>query len=342
MKKFFISLAISFLSFSVFSVSLKDFSLSVEPLFGMKWGQIDEYVFLKKSNFSNDKLSELNWELKPELYYGLKLNGVWQNFFAETSLSFGIPMKTGLMKDSDWFNAQTTSISGGVSSEKASGHDYKTCYSEHDNILDYDINFSLKGGYEFQLYQNIKAKPAFAFDYENIKFTGKNGKGLYGFGSDTDFYKTNGYYAAYNDKSNAAMAKFSGRVITYRREISLLWLGSDFSVNLPQNFTVFTGFFFSPYLRAISYDSHLTKGNDYADKTPAFFGAFKWTLGASYKINERQALLLNAGYLYMRVIRGDNYDKLASNSNYNKSTIADGGAGAKYFDLSLSYRFKIF
>lgn len=321
-----------FSSFQAFSASLKDFSLAVEPLFGLRYGQLDEYVFLKESNYSDDKLSELNWELKPELYYGLKVHGGWKDFFAETTLSFGIPMKTGLMKDSDWFNSQTYA----VTTANAAGHDYKTCYSEHDNHLDYDINFNFKGGYQFLIRDFVNIKPAFAFDYENIKFTGIAGQGLYGNSI------SNNYWAAYNDKSNNGLMKFSGRVITYRRELYLLWLGSDFSVKLPRNFTVTTGFFFAPYVHALSFDSHLTKDVDYADKTTGFFGAFKWNLGAEYQIDKRQSVLLNASYFYMRVIRGDNYSKVSTKSSYDKSTLVDGGAGAKYLDVNLSYRFKIF
>ena len=36
-----------------------DFFLDVEPLFGLKNGLVDEYVFLKNSAYSSDKLSEL-------------------------------------------------------------------------------------------------------------------------------------------------------------------------------------------------------------------------------------------------------------------------------------------
>ena len=332
MKKLLLSAAILFLSFQAFSLSVKDFSLSVEPLFGMKYGQIDEYVFLKKSNFSDDKLSELNWEIKPLLYYGVKISGSYKGFFEESHFTAGIPMKTGLMKDSDWLNAGL-----GITPEKAAGRNYKTCYSEHDNILDYDISFGFKAGYDFSVMDIFSIKPSLAFQYENIRFTGEGGKGLYGYDS---YNNGEGYYQSYKDVKK--FIGFSGRVITYKRVSDYLWLGSDFSVKLPKNFEVNTGFFVAPYVYAVSYDSHLAKQYDYADKTQEAFGAFKWNLGAEYKISERQSVSLNASYFYMRVLRGDNYQKKSSESAYDKSSEVDGGAGARYFDLALSYKYKIF
>lgn len=335
MKKLILSLAIAFFSFSAFAVNLEDFSLSVEPLFGLRRGQIDEYVFLKKSNFSNDKLSELNWEIRPEWYYGFNIHGGLKQFFVETGLKFGVSGETGQMMDSDWLNAQTTS-------KKAAGHDYKTCYSEHDNHLDYDINFKIKSGFEFKIFEIFGIKPSFSYDYQNIKFTGKNGKGFYGYGKDQNFYNENKYYAAYDDTANQYVKEFSGRVITYQRELSLLWLGSDFSVDLPLHFSLTAGFFFAPYVYAVSYDCHLTKNEDYADLTKGSFSAFKWNLGAEYKLNDRHSFSIIASWFRMNELRGENYEKESSKSSFKKSSAVDGGAGARYFDLCFSYRFKLF
>ena len=329
MKKLLSALILAFLSLSAFAFNLEDFSLSVEPLLGMKWGQVDEYVFLKNSKQNSDKLSELNWEIKPEVYYGLKIRGGWKGFFEETHFTAGIPMRSGQMLDSDWKNIESASTNG--------GNTLQTNYSESDNLLDYDISFGFKGGYEFQIREILKIKPALAFEYQNIKFTGKNGTAWYG------KPKSGGGYYAYDDTEHQEILDLSGQeVIKYQRIADYLWLGSDFSYDLPIGFSVNTGFFFAPYVYAISYDNHLLKKTDYADKTTGFFAAFKWNLGAEYKISQRHSILFNANYFYMRVLRGDNYEKTSSQKNYNKSTLVDGGAGANLFDLSLSYRFKIF
>ena len=328
MKKFLSALILAFLSFSAFAVSLEDFSLSVEPLFGMKWGQIDEYVFFKNSNQSSDKLSELNWEIKPEFYCGLKIRGGWKGFFEETHFTAGIPMKSGQMMDSDWLNILYTSASG--------GNTLKTNYSESDNYLDYDFIFGLKSGYEFQIKEIFKIRPALAFEYQNIKFTGKNGKAWYGNS------KSGGGKYAYDDTEHQIIHDFSGQeVVSYQRIADYIWLGSDFSLDLPMNFSVNAGFFLAPYVYAISYDNHLLTKNDYADKTVGIFSAFKWNLGVNYNISKRHSISINASYFYMSEIRGDDYSKTSSATSYQKDSTVDGGAGANWFDLSLSYKFKI-
>lgn len=337
MKKLILSLAIAFLSFSAFAVNLEDFSLSVEPLFGMKWGQMNEYVFSKKSKFSYDKLSELNWEIKPEWYYGLNIQGGWKRFFVETGVKFGVPKHTGLMIDSDWQNIFYSSANG--------GNTVKTNYSESDNYLDYDVSFEIKGGYEFKIFEIFTLKPAIAFEYQNIKFTGKNGTGWYGYTvGANDVYNYGPWYNC-EDTNHQKILDFSGEeVIVYNRVADYLWLGSDFSFLAPYSNTLIfnTGFFFAPYVYAVSFDYHLIREFDYADLTTGFFGAFKWNLGAEYKINDRHSIILNANYFFMRVLRGDDYEKKSSESNYKKSNAADGGAGARYFDLCFSYRFKLF
>ncbi|MBQ9205779.1 MAG: omptin family outer membrane protease [Treponema sp.] len=330
MKKIFLSLAFVFFSVSAFSASSKDFSLSVEPLFGMKWGQIDEYVFCNNCEYDDDKWSELNWEIKPELYYGLKIRGGWKGFFEETHFMAGIPMETGIMHDSDWQNVQYSGLAD---------YQYKTSYSKSDNYLDYDFIFGFKGGYEFKIKEIFKIKPAVAFDYQNIKFTAKNGIAWYG-ESSNGYYKP--YYTATPETFKNMLQNYNGQDISYKRVAYYFWLGSNFSVDLPYHFIVNTEFFISPYLYMESFDSHLLRGTDFADRTPGNFAAFKWNLGAEYKITERHSILLNAQYFYMRVLRGDDFMKTASSKTYKKATDADGGAGAKYFDISLSYRFTIF
>lgn len=313
---------------AAFSLSIKDFSLSIEPLFGMKYGQVDEYVFLNYPKQSSDKLSELNWEISPELYGGVKIRGGWKGIFQESFFTAGIPMRTGLMKDSDWRNTQFTTANG--------GNTVKTNYSESDNYLEYDFSFGFKGGYEFQFFDWLKIKPALAFEYQNIKFVGKNGDGWYGTS------KSGGGYYPYDDTRHQTVYNWDGQnIIAYNRIADYLWLGCDFSIDLSKIYTLSTGFFLAPYVYAISYDSHFLTNKDFADKTTGYFSAFKWNLGFECKIAKSHSILLTASYFYMTVIRGADYMKSNYEKNYIKSTSADGGAGARWFDLSLSYKLKI-
>ena len=173
MRKFPLLLLLFLLCFSAFAAKAGDFSLEAEPWFGLKSGQLDELVFLKSSDYSDDKLSELNWEINHEYYAGIKLNGGFRNFFSETSFFAGIPSKVGGMKDSDWLNVKITG---------AEDYQYKTNYSESDNYLRYDFSYDLKLGYIFNLPElkslEISIKPFLGFQYKDIKFDGKNGNDL--------------------------------------------------------------------------------------------------------------------------------------------------------------------
>ncbi|WP_407427690.1 omptin family outer membrane protease [Treponema sp.] len=334
MKKFLLSLTFAFFSFSLFAVSLKDFSLSVEPLFGMKWGQLDEYVFSNKSYFSDDKLSELNWEIKNELQAGLKLCGGWKGIFAETKFTAGIPRASGIMKDSDWQNIQYAAASG--------GNTIQTNYSESDNHIDHDFSFEIKGGYEFKLLEKFRIKPSLGFEYNNIKFTASNGTYWYGNTVGTSSYNNYGPYYAYNNSENQTTGELTGDVIDYKRISYYLWLGSDFSFYPYYNFIINAGFFVAPYFYAVSYDSHLLRSLDFADLTIGYFSAFKGHIGFEAKITEKHSIIMASEYCYLGIVRGDDYQKSSSSATYTKSSTSDGGAGAKWFDLSLSYRFKIF
>lgn len=332
MRKFPLFLLLFSVCFSLFAAKAGDFSLEVEPLFGFKSGQIDEFVFLKSSDYEDDKLSELNWEINHEYYAGIKLNGGFKDFFAETSFCAGIPSKVGGMNDSDWLNVR---IAG------AEDYQYKTNYSESDNYLKYDFSYDLKLGYIFHLpaVKSLKTsiKPFLGFQYKNIKFDGKNGTAWYG-------ADKGGYYAKWNDTENQSVSLFSGKVISYERQSSIFWLGADSEFDFLEDFSFFAGFKVSPYLYSESIDEHHLKDSGYLDVTPGFFAAFDFSLGAEYKITERQSLCLSAEYFYMRTLRGDDYTKTSAQKNFsvnNKSSEVDGGAAEHYFTVSLSCKFKV-
>lgn len=348
MKKKILLLLSFFSAICAFSENNK-FSLFVEPYFGTKIGQIDEYVFLKESNYDSDKLSELNWDIMPELYAGFSLGGSFWNIFVETSFLFGIPTKTGTMADSDWMNNYSDYVS--LENSKKT-ENYKTNYSESDNYLDHDFSFNLNVGYDFSVAKlnnfNANIKPFLGFQYENFKFNGEDGTCWYGKGTDGKFYVNNGYYAEWNDEENQYSEDFDGNVISYKRINFVFWTGLNLQAEFFTNFGISAGFKFSPYLYSESTDNHIltgTAGTDYLDVISAFCGYFNWNLGFFYNFNKRNSIYLGADYVYMRILRGDDYQKSPSEEKFqksSKSSIIDGGIGAHYLNISLSYKFNIF
>lgn len=332
-------LAIPF--FSIFAsvyataeIKRTDFSLSVEPLIGVKNGQVNEYVFLKESNYDCDKLSELNWEIKNEFYSGLKLNGGYKNIFLEAGFTAGFPQECGTMKDSDWYNNDPTLVT------ETSGHDYKTHYSESDNYIDYDISASLKTGYSFKLPElkknSTKISPFFEFEYQLFKFTAKNGTAWYG--SETD-----GYYAAWNDEEKRSIKYFSGDVISYKRQNFIFWLGGSIAFNLPKDFSVGAGFKFSPFVYSESIDCHYLTGSYYLDIVSDFCSLFNYNFNTEYKIDSKKSICLNADYLYMKTLRGKSYSSNSQKwSKDNELKDSEGGADQHCFNISLSFKYNFF
>lgn len=338
------------------------FKLYLEPVFGFRRGQLDEFVYLKTSNYGDDKLSELNWEYLPEIYGGFNLGVEIFKIFAEAGINFGMAEKTGLVKDSDWYNNDpaTVKLKNALTTVNC-----KTNYSECDNNLKSDINVDVKLGYRFGL--NIKTlsdhgisfniKPFAGFQYKYIKFDGENGKYAYG------KFTSKKVLSSWNDIRNTTVGVFAnnpvfkmynyyydGRDISYERQNYIIWAGADVEVSLPYNLGVNAGFQVSPYLYSESIDTHHYNslsngkiGTKYGDVTPGYFSAFKWNLGLTYNITERQSVSLNGSYYIMKTIRGKNFKKgINDYSSYTKNEICDGGAGEHSLDFSVSYKFKIF
>ena len=333
MKKLPFILALELFSFlAAAQIKKTDFSFSVEPLFGLKNGVVDEYVFLKESSYSSDKLSELNWDIKNELYGGIKLNGSFKNIFLETQFTAAIPKSSGITKDSDWLNTQI---------KNTENYQYKTNYSEHDNYIDYDIGAKVKAGYEFKLLQDTKVKlslkPFTEFQYENFQFTCKDGTCWYGADLES-------YYARWNDWDNqrSDAGDKSGKVMAYQRQNLILWLGSDFKIELPKNFTILAGFKVSPYLYSESIDSHYLTPTYYLDVTPGYFSVFDANLGVEYSLTKKQSFVLTAEGFYMKTLRGNDYINSKKKwSKDDKSDEADGGSAQRYINITFAYKIQI-
>lgn len=329
LKKGLVALIFAFVSLA--GGFADDFSLSIEPVFGIRSGQLDEYVFVNECAYDDDKLSELNWHFDREFYIGAKVEGAWKFIFASTELNFAIPMRTGLMMDSDWLNVQ---------SKNAEDYQYKTNYSISDNYLDSDFNFSIKTGFNFPLLDfpilSLSLKPFVGFDYNSIKFNAKYGNAWYG--------KSNskGFSSPYDDEENQIVYTFDDKVISYERQTYIFWLGFDGEVDFSKAFSISTGFQFSPYIYAESIDTHWLTKYMFGDKTPGFFSAFRWRVSGTTRLTSRLSAVVNASWLYVRVLRGDDYCKRLSDASYTKATDADGGAGEHYFDLSIGLKVRIF
>lgn len=318
---------ITFLFFIVqFSILIAhDFHFSLEPKIGIKCGQISEFVFLKNSFYDDDKLSELNWEIKNEFFIGIESEIEYKGFFCKTQLSFGIPAKTGLMIDSDWLNVQIPNLEN---------YQYKTNYSESNNFLEKDILIGIQIGKKIKAYENkflsFYANPFIGFDYSSIKFTAKDGTAWYG--------KNLPPVSRWNDVKNSSISKLSGDVVSYERSTYIFWIGQDFYFDFSK-FLCNLGFQIAPFIYSESIDTHFKRNKNFADKTAGFLSAYKLTFNAGYKINSQNFIMLNSDLFFTEKLRGDSYSKSTSKTKYSKIQDSDGGASENYFNISISWRY---
>ena len=311
-----------------------DFFLDVEPLFGLKNGLVDEYVFLKNSAYSSDKLSELNWDIKNQFFVGANFKAVYKCLFLKTGFKAGlsaISSKSGLMKDSDWRNLEA---------EGAGNYQYKTNYSESDNHIDYDFSTFIEAGGRFKFFRgkNVRVNlcPFLGFEYQIFKFTATDGTAWYG------NILSEGYRAEWNDSSNRTIYNFSGDVISYKRQNFILWLGGNLQVELPWNFVLGAGIKVSPWLYSESVDTHWhpKKYKDFLDAVSGYFSMAGVNFFAEYKFTPKTSICLQSEWLYSRLLRGDNYEKSHSADIWEKSSSVEGGAAQKYLNFYISFRYR--
>ena len=222
MKKSLFSLIFAFFSISAFALSQKDFSLFVDGSFGIKRGEIGEYVF-QKYNGKWKKLSELNWDEKWIPCFDFSVQSGFKQFFTTLDFSFDIPCESGIMADSDWQNSEDWGM--------------KTNYSESENRLKYDFGFCAKIGFDFQISSEWKIAPTAEFEYSTFRFEARNGHGWY---ADSANSKDKKNHEWNSDYATEYPSKSLGG-IDYERDAILAYVG--FSARfLPKNFSRF----FSP------------------------------------------------------------------------------------------------
>lgn len=313
---------LSLFSLSAFAVSKENFSVEIEPELGLRRGITGEYVF-EDVDGSSEKLSYLEWEEKNIYPIGLSLIGGFKDFFASVYLGSAFTgIRCGDMYDSDWINHLG----------------YKTTYSISENTLDSYLDFRLSLKYDFHPFSKISISPLAEFGYFRIKFKARNGYGWYGqeVSPIVPWYDSTAKYYA------------SGTLcgIDYTQEIYSVFVGFNLAYSPIEKLHLNLSYLLSPYTYYYNTDIHWndkasTYGTEYVDAIDAFFKRMKGKLSVYYDITQRISLGASANLSYAFISKGDNYQKLTSASSYTKNTSNQGGADGKFFNFSLSCKFKI-
>ncbi len=308
-------------------------SLNYGTSFNVKNGHLGEYVLLKDPVYSDNKLSYLEWQIKNELCAGIDITGNVKNVEFSLGGNFGFPQNSGIVMDSDWLNNSTANVTA------TSGYDYKTNYSESDNLIDYDFKISLKAEWKFEVKSWILILPGIGFDYSQIKFTAKDGWASYG----KDFFngEETEFYYPWNDSSNNWHPTLSGTVLEYKREQTFIWFGTDFKFTPINKLCINIGTWIAPYTYTFNEDKHPLNEQIYVDICTGWFSAWNFTLDAGYKINSHLYVGANFDYFILTQITGKSYQKSYSDTTYQYLTAQNGGADAKIYSFGLNVKVKI-
>ena|SRR5574344_95305 len=302
-----------------------DWKLSLEPVFGSRLGTIGEYVFMRDADSKYQKLSELDWNQFPSFYIGYRTDVSWKDIHLGCAFKTFLPLKCGIMTDSDWLNL-----------EQHKDISTKTSYSESDNYLDTRFSACAKLSYEFHADNHLSIAPEASFEYDYFSFTGKNGTAWYG--KQDAYTRLRSPY----DSSDRTVYDFSGRtVISYKRTSYFTWIGFTLSITPVKRWKYTLSANVAPYIHTESQDHHYLTAYYYIDITSSVFSGYTAVTSAAFSVNDCLSICLTAEGLFETVANGNDYASTYENSNY--TLVYDsygnqilGGAGEMYADISLS------
>jgi len=286
-----------------------DFKFSVIPSFGLLYGRANEIVY--KDSITENYLSELLWNIKPLYYAGLAAdfgpvnNFARHGFIGNLSLKMGIPQRTGIIEDRDWFDYYWVP-SGTL-----------THYSRHDNFSERAIMADLSLGYSFPLFNFVALGMAFDFSYMHFYWIAKNG------------------YGQYLRADGIENVDYMGKtMIEYTQNWFIFSPGVFIKFRLDRFFSLYGNFNYSPLIYCADKDYHLLRDTIFQDSL--FFGHYlNGGGGITFSIMDNLDITFFLSYSTITDSRGDSYFNLL-----NHTGIAGGGYSA--FEFGLSARLRLF
>ena len=306
----------------------KDYlAMRITPEISLYNGTINEYVFSASCFNTDNKLSELVWDLKNVPVFTLTADfDILEKVYAGITGRIGLPYKSGHMQDYDWLNSTTTIW-------KSDSPYEITNYSCHDNSIYKMMQFTIRLGWNFYLPFDIKLSPYAAYQYDFLGFSASDGYSI---------YKSNKYQTG----------TFSGKVISYNHELNSIMTGVKVIVNTVPRTTIESDFCFSPALTFLN-------ANDYHYKnTTAGYGTAYWDkldfawliqahLAVQYKFNKNHSSGISGGIEFIPLKRGITSSKsLGSNGlpaygKWNQASTETGGAKRLMWNISINYSFSL-
>jgi len=292
----------------------KDFS--VEASTGILVGTTHEIVY-EPAVSADYVLSQLDWGLKPLVYYGLAFElGGKTGVYWTIGLRSGLSGRTGTIMDSDYMN----------------GDGVKTNLSVSDNYTEDALLADLALGWRFPLDPDLLLEAYGAINYMHFKFTARDGYYQYG-----DKNATTGQYAPYTEGTAYSL---TGTGIVYQQDFLALSLGLGAEWTPRQNLRLSASLLFSPLVSAQALDNHVVRYLDFAD-TMSGGWLLEPRLESSWAISKRNRFVLSLAYRLIRGLKGDEVvtgttgaDTFYTNAGYAPTEYIHAGQSQSYTDTA--------
>ncbi len=314
----------------------KKFNFSIEPLLGIRYGTIGEYVFFKTWATQKEYiLSYLEWDTKGLIFSGAKLTRHWGNKSLSFFYKYYFPKSDcGNMQDNDWaqdyFYGNEENFTGPTTSE------VQTNFSRHSNRL--NEGYSIGTQFSFQLYRNngFSINNLIALDLESISMTAFDGYLIYGNYYSAEFSVDKYYYPYQSENSYRQTCRGDG--IQYIQNYIFSWLGFNLEYS-PHKSTIGFSASFAPVSFAYAYDNHFFRKRKTKSFMLGYLKTYKLDLYYKYKFTERFALKADCSFLKSGIARGIRY----SNDDYDVNKLYQhvgntdmDGADTKYVEYTVS------
>jgi outer membrane protease len=288
------------------------YTFSISSSVGFKYGQAEEIVY--KNSSSDTLLSQLLWDMKPVLYWGMELDFSQRypmsrtGFFVNAALQAVIPARSGKMEDRDWL---------------ASG-DVLSHLSVHDNYTEEGWFFDFTSGISIPLNRWLRVKAFAGLSLMNLRWLAREGYLQYASGS-----------GAWN--SFLPKVPVYGPIIYYYQN----WL--IFSPGVSAHFSVFSrfniGLYFKigPVIFCDDLDEHFERNLQF---TELMYGGLMIEPKLEFILSmyERIDISLDVSY---RFIKGPRGDTEVRNTQTNGVQNSKNSGGAAYYCLDTGLSVKL-
>jgi len=343
-------LAVSALSLPLQAQGLSPSALAPDrvefaPTAAILEGEAREFVY-----YRDQRLSELDWDMKPLRLYGAELSLLWDRGPAVTlGGSAALPGKTGSMQDYDWLNLLTDG-SGDLTHYSKSGADLAFAYTARAEI-----------GWRFLLKTPLPSSGSTG-RRASVTLTG-------GFRYMTWSWDGNGGYLQHADPSTApsnpdgtykiwsedvTKVPIAGTAISYLQEYWMPEAGISLSVPAASRGWIEVALRGSPWAWANGVDRHYIPvfGTDYtgSESWKLYFDRlsggflFEPALSAGFALTDRLSLAGRWKRTIVGNLRGNTYSKSSASDAVSVSYASSGNGGGAELDvneLSLSLTFRL-